>query len=56
VTTQCDVIVIGARRASAGKKTLLIEREHLGGTCVNDIQAPADFNLLPRLIETFYPG
>jgi pyruvate/2-oxoglutarate dehydrogenase complex dihydrolipoamide dehydrogenase (E3) component len=45
MTTQYDVIVIGAgqsgvplatRMASAGKKTLLIEREHLGGTCVND--------------------
>ncbi len=40
-----DVIVIGAgqagpslaaRMAAAGKKTLLVEREHLGGTCVND--------------------
>ncbi len=40
-----DVIVIGAgqsgpslaaRMAGAGKKVLLIEREHLGGTCVND--------------------
>jgi pyruvate/2-oxoglutarate dehydrogenase complex dihydrolipoamide dehydrogenase (E3) component len=45
MTTQHDVIILGARRASAGKKTLLIEREHLGGTCVNDIQAPSDFNL-----------
>jgi pyruvate/2-oxoglutarate dehydrogenase complex dihydrolipoamide dehydrogenase (E3) component len=45
MTTKYDVIVIGAgqsgvplatRMASAGKKTLLIEREHLGGTCVND--------------------
>ncbi len=45
MNTKYDVIVIGAgqsgvplakRMASAGKKTLLIEREHLGGTCVND--------------------
>jgi pyruvate/2-oxoglutarate dehydrogenase complex dihydrolipoamide dehydrogenase (E3) component len=45
MTTKYDVIVIGAgqsgvplatRMASAGKKTLLIEREHLGGTCVNN--------------------
>ncbi|MDR3471192.1 MAG: FAD-containing oxidoreductase [Devosia sp.] len=40
-----DAVVIGAgqsgpflaaRLASAGRKTLLIEREHLGGTCVNN--------------------
>ena len=40
-----DAIVIGAgqsgpflaaRLAQAGIKTVLIEREHLGGTCVND--------------------
>jgi pyruvate/2-oxoglutarate dehydrogenase complex dihydrolipoamide dehydrogenase (E3) component len=45
MNTKYDVIVIGAgqsgpslatRMAGAGKKTLLIEREHLGGTCVND--------------------
>jgi pyruvate/2-oxoglutarate dehydrogenase complex dihydrolipoamide dehydrogenase (E3) component len=45
MNTKYDVIVIGAgqsgpplatRMASAGKKTLLIERQHLGGTCVND--------------------
>ncbi len=45
MNSKYDVIVIGAgqsgvplatRMASAGKKTLLIEREHLGGTCVND--------------------
>ena len=43
--TSCDAIVIGsgqagpflaARLAGAGQKTVLIEREHLGGTCVND--------------------
>ena len=27
---------LGARLAGAGKKVALIEREHLGGTCVND--------------------
>ena len=44
-TTSYDAIVIGAgqagpslavRLAKAGLKTALIEREHLGGTCVND--------------------
>src|SRR5450755_1567657 len=44
-TTSCDALVIGAgqagpflavRLATAGMKTVLIEREHLGGTCVND--------------------
>ena len=44
-TTSYDAIVIGAgqagpvlavRLAQAGLKTALIEREHLGGTCVND--------------------
>lgn len=44
-STQYDAIVIGAgqagpplaaRLAGAGFKTALIEREHLGGTCVND--------------------
>jgi pyruvate/2-oxoglutarate dehydrogenase complex dihydrolipoamide dehydrogenase (E3) component len=44
-TTSYDAIVIGAgqagpflavRLAKAGKRTALIEREHLGGTCVND--------------------
>lgn len=43
--TTFDAIVIGSgqagpslavRLASAGLKTVLIEREHLGGTCVND--------------------
>ena len=43
--TRYDAIVIGsgqagpslaARLAGAGMKTALIEREHLGGTCVND--------------------
>ncbi|HEY4067506.1 MAG TPA: FAD-dependent oxidoreductase, partial [Burkholderiaceae bacterium] len=42
---QFDAIVIGsgqagpflaARFAQAGKRVALIEREHLGGTCVND--------------------
>src|ERR1051325_3803479 len=42
---QFDAIIIGAgqsgpflaaRMADAGKKVALIEREHLGGTCVND--------------------
>jgi pyruvate/2-oxoglutarate dehydrogenase complex dihydrolipoamide dehydrogenase (E3) component len=45
MNTKYDVIVIDAgqcgpslatRMAGAGKKTLLIESEHLGGTCVND--------------------
>ncbi len=45
MTTQLDVIVIGSgqagpsvavRFAAAGMKTVLVEREHLGGTCVND--------------------
>ena len=45
MTTSCDAIVIGSgqagpflavRLAKAGMKTVLIEREHLGGTCVND--------------------
>ncbi|HEV7576715.1 MAG TPA: FAD-containing oxidoreductase [Caldimonas sp.] len=44
-TTSFDAIVIGAgqagpflavKLAQAGMKTALIEREHLGGTCVND--------------------
>lgn len=43
--TLCDAIVIGsgqagpflaAKLAAAGRHTVLIEREHLGGTCVND--------------------
>lgn len=43
--TPCDAIVIGsgqagpflaARLAESGLHTVLIEREHLGGTCVND--------------------
>ena len=43
--TRYDAIVIGAgqagpplavKLAEAGMKTALIEREHLGGTCVND--------------------
>jgi pyruvate/2-oxoglutarate dehydrogenase complex dihydrolipoamide dehydrogenase (E3) component len=45
MTTSCDAIVIGSgqaapslavRLAEAGMKTVLVEREHLGGTCVND--------------------
>ncbi|WP_280150935.1 FAD-containing oxidoreductase [Piscinibacter sp. XHJ-5] len=45
MSTPFDAIVIGSgqagpslavRLADAGMKTLLIEREHLGGTCVND--------------------
>ncbi len=45
MSTPFDAIVIGsgqagpflaARLAQAGMKTALIEREHLGGTCVND--------------------
>jgi len=45
MTTSYDAIVIGSgqagpflavRLAKAGLKTALIEREHLGGTCVND--------------------
>ncbi len=45
MTTSYDAIVIGSgqagpflavRMAQAGMKTALIEREHLGGTCVND--------------------
>jgi pyruvate/2-oxoglutarate dehydrogenase complex dihydrolipoamide dehydrogenase (E3) component len=44
-TTSYDAIVIGAgqagpflavRLAQAGMRTALVEREHLGGTCVND--------------------
>ena len=44
-TTSCDAIVIGTgqagpalatRLAESGLKTTLIEREHLGGTCVNN--------------------
>lgn len=44
-TSSYDAIVIGsgqagpflaARLAAAGMKTALVEREHLGGTCVND--------------------
>jgi len=45
MNTSFDAIVIGAgqagpslavRLASSGLKTVLVEREHLGGTCVND--------------------
>ncbi len=45
MTTSLDAIVIGAgqagpslavRLAASGLKTALVEREHLGGTCVND--------------------
>ena len=45
MTTPYDAIVIGSgqagpflavRLAQSGMKTVLIEREHLGGTCVND--------------------
>jgi pyruvate/2-oxoglutarate dehydrogenase complex dihydrolipoamide dehydrogenase (E3) component len=45
MSTPCDAIVVGAgqagpslavRLARSGLKTTLIEREHLGGTCVND--------------------
>ena len=45
MSTHYDAIVIGSgqaghflavRMAEAGMKTALIEREHLGGTCVND--------------------
>jgi pyruvate/2-oxoglutarate dehydrogenase complex dihydrolipoamide dehydrogenase (E3) component len=45
MSTSCDAIVIGSgqaapslavRLARAGMKTVLVEREHLGGTCVND--------------------
>ena len=45
MSTPCDAIVIGSgqaapslavRLAEAGLKTVLVEREHLGGTCVND--------------------
>jgi len=45
MTTSYDAIVIGSgqagpflavRLAQAGLKTALVEREHLGGTCVND--------------------
>ncbi len=44
-STSFDAVVVGAgqagpplaaRLANAGLKTVLIEREHLGGTCVND--------------------
>ena len=43
--TQYDVIIIGAGQAggplasafaNAGKKTAIIEREHVGGTCINE--------------------
>jgi pyruvate/2-oxoglutarate dehydrogenase complex dihydrolipoamide dehydrogenase (E3) component len=45
MTTSYDAIVIGSgqagpslavKLAQAGMKTVLVEREHLGGTCVND--------------------
>src|SRR6187431_1051405 len=45
MSTSYDAIVIGSgqaapslavRMAEAGWKTVLVEREHLGGTCVND--------------------
>ena len=45
MTTQYDALVIGSgqagpflavRLAQAGLRTALVEREHLGGTCVND--------------------
>src|SRR5437868_5460705 len=45
MTQPLDAIVIGAgqagpslavRLAQAGLKTVLVERKHLGGTCVND--------------------
>ena len=45
MSTPYDAIVVGSgpaapslavRLAKAGMKTVLVEREHLGGTCVND--------------------
>jgi pyruvate/2-oxoglutarate dehydrogenase complex dihydrolipoamide dehydrogenase (E3) component len=45
MTAKYDAIVIGAGQAGvplakaltqAGKKTALIEREHIGGTCINE--------------------
>src|SRR2546427_11187605 len=45
ITTHYDAIVIGSGQAGgplstalarAGRKTALIEREHVGGTCVNE--------------------
>lgn len=50
MTTNVDAIVIGAGQgggplasalASAGRKTVLIEREHVGGTCVNEGCTPS---------------
>src|SRR5438445_2363870 len=45
ITTHYDAIVIGSGQAGgplstalaqAGRKTALIEREHVGGTCINE--------------------
>jgi pyruvate/2-oxoglutarate dehydrogenase complex dihydrolipoamide dehydrogenase (E3) component len=45
MSTHCDAVVIGsgqagpflaARLAGAGMRTVLVEKAHLGGTCVND--------------------
>src|SRR5436189_6328741 len=44
-TTHCNAIVIGSGQAGgplstalarAGRKTAIIEREHVGGTCINE--------------------
>ena len=48
-TRHYDAIVIGAGQggvplartlAGAGRKTALVEREHVGGTCINEGCAP----------------
>jgi len=50
MATNVDAIIIGSGQggnplatalANAGRKTVLIEREHVGGTCVNEGCTPS---------------
>ena len=57
-TTQYDAMVIGAGQAGeplstalaqAGWKTALIERVHVGGTCINELHIIAQLALLTHI-------